>query len=332
MTFDQRAEAVAAFGFTERQSRFLVTVMTHSGVFLGRQYCDYCGISWGEPVRALYRRLETEKFASVTWCDHGRMRLYHVQHKALYQAIGEAENRLRRPSTLARAVERLMVLDAINIDRQLVWLGTERDKVSYFTTRASVPRDHLPALTFRAVAAESDRVPGETVRHFTDKWPIGVSDDARTHVFVYVATEAHPMNFRVFLERHAALLRQLPGWTVRVVLPRHRHGAVARFESAFREQLLSPVSLATQDEAGWYFRESQGTAPELNERYFRGEHAFGEPRFRAVFKQWKEQGDRALEGLTSTALLEATSEERGRLETVVLPHSYAQLSSLVGTA
>ena len=33
-----RVAAVAGFGFTERQARFLVTVMVHSGVLLERQY------------------------------------------------------------------------------------------------------------------------------------------------------------------------------------------------------------------------------------------------------------------------------------------------------
>jgi hypothetical protein len=32
-----RVGAVAGFGFSERQARFLVTVMVHSGVFLERQ-------------------------------------------------------------------------------------------------------------------------------------------------------------------------------------------------------------------------------------------------------------------------------------------------------
>ena len=34
----QRMEAIAAFGFTERQARFLLNVLLHSGVFVERQY------------------------------------------------------------------------------------------------------------------------------------------------------------------------------------------------------------------------------------------------------------------------------------------------------
>ena len=36
-----RVQAVASFGFTERQCRFLVTVMVHAGCFLERQYCTF---------------------------------------------------------------------------------------------------------------------------------------------------------------------------------------------------------------------------------------------------------------------------------------------------
>ena len=45
MTHQERVSAVAALGFTERQADFLVHVMLHSGVCLGRQYCTFAGIA-----------------------------------------------------------------------------------------------------------------------------------------------------------------------------------------------------------------------------------------------------------------------------------------------
>jgi hypothetical protein len=42
-------------------------------------------------------------------CWRGSGRIYHVHHKGFSSAIGEPDNRHRRPTTLARAVERLMV-------------------------------------------------------------------------------------------------------------------------------------------------------------------------------------------------------------------------------
>jgi hypothetical protein len=40
----ERTNAVASFGFTERQARFLVNVLLHSGVFVERQYCSFAGM------------------------------------------------------------------------------------------------------------------------------------------------------------------------------------------------------------------------------------------------------------------------------------------------
>jgi hypothetical protein len=36
----ERMEAIAAFGFTERQARFLLNVLLHSGVFVERHYVE----------------------------------------------------------------------------------------------------------------------------------------------------------------------------------------------------------------------------------------------------------------------------------------------------
>jgi hypothetical protein len=50
MEFKDRVRAISEFGFTERQARFLVTVMLHSGVCLLRQYSSFAGpklLPWG---------------------------------------------------------------------------------------------------------------------------------------------------------------------------------------------------------------------------------------------------------------------------------------------
>jgi len=51
MQFEDRANAVAKFGFTLRQARFLVRVMLHSGVCPQRQYATFAGIVLGEKTR-----------------------------------------------------------------------------------------------------------------------------------------------------------------------------------------------------------------------------------------------------------------------------------------
>ena len=66
-------------------------------------------------------------------CRHNRARIYHVNQRALYAAIGEPESRLRRRLTLNHAIHRLMVLDAIVEDPDLVWLATAEEKTAHLT-------------------------------------------------------------------------------------------------------------------------------------------------------------------------------------------------------
>jgi len=86
---EQRLKAVDEFGFTERQARFLVTVMLHGGVCVPRQYAAFCGIAHGHKVNVFFDKLVRLGFAAVCDCRHNRGRLYHVHHSGLYRAIGE---------------------------------------------------------------------------------------------------------------------------------------------------------------------------------------------------------------------------------------------------
>ena len=113
MTFDGRVQVVAARGFTERQARFLVTVMLHTGVCVPRQYARFCRIVHGQKTRKFFDKLVRRGLTSAHDCRHNRARLYHVNQRALYAAIGEANSRLRLPSILHRSAQRLMVLDAV---------------------------------------------------------------------------------------------------------------------------------------------------------------------------------------------------------------------------
>jgi hypothetical protein len=89
---EARVNALAGLGFTERQRRFLVTVMVHSGCFLERQYCAFTGTVRGQNSRELMARLVARGFVRII--EPGpvrRGRLYHVHHKPLYEAIGQAD-------------------------------------------------------------------------------------------------------------------------------------------------------------------------------------------------------------------------------------------------
>jgi hypothetical protein len=205
MTFDERVQGVAKQGFTERQARFLTTVMLHAGVCVPRQYARFSGIVHGEKTRKFFAKLVRLRYASMYDCRHNRARIYHLNQRALYEAIGEADSRLRRPVTLNHAIQRLMVLDAIVEDPNLVWLATAEEKTAHLLALTRIEAANLPHVT----VGESD---ARNVRYFPDRLPIGIHPAGRGMV-IYVVTEPWLDEFRVFLERHAALLRALPAWT-----------------------------------------------------------------------------------------------------------------------
>jgi hypothetical protein len=104
-------------------------------------------------------------YATAHDCRHNRAQLYHVHHKALYRAIGEPESRLRRPLTLGHVIQRLMLLDAIVENPELVWLATTDEKIAHLTTLTQVPPEQLPHVT---TLQGSDRA----TRYFPERLPI----------------------------------------------------------------------------------------------------------------------------------------------------------------
>jgi hypothetical protein len=325
MTWEERVKAIADHGFTERQAGFLVTVMLHSGVCLARHYSAFARITQGQKVHDFFQKLVDSGYATKRRCGHNTARLYHIHHRPLYDAIGEANNRYRRPVPLSRAVERLMLLDAVLAQRDLQWLATERDKVAYFTLTRRIAESDLPALTFSAAA-------GQTVRRFPDKLPIGVGDDGRTYVLLYLATRPLPVEFRLFLERHAELLRALPAWTVRVLFPHHLSNAVDRYKQAFGEQIGTPLRPTQMEELRWFFESRRGSETCRDERFERARRAFGAPRFRVLYRAWMEYGDGILNAVVSPVLATAIARRTGQFEARVLAHRYLHLAPLAGTA
>jgi hypothetical protein len=110
--------------------------------------------------------------------------------------------------SVGRAVERLMVLDGVLAEPDVSWLGLARDKAAAFTKPPwCVPPDALPRTTV-----------GGVVRPSPDPFPIGLAPDGSWR-FLYLVTTPIPTAFRGFLTRHEALLRTLPSWRLRLLIP-----------------------------------------------------------------------------------------------------------------
>ena len=329
-----RVAAVSGFGFTERQARFLLTVMVHSGVFLERQYCAFAGISHGQKSHDFAAKLTARRFATAI--APGRLhqgRLFHVHYKPLYEAIGEPDNRHRKTVSLGRMIERLMILDGVLADQNYTWLGTGRDKRDDFDRALDVqyfrPTDY-PHVTYRAGA-------DETTRYFPDKLPIGIEKhEFQRYVFLYLVTRDVPVDFRLFLLRHAELFQTVRKFTVRLLIPRRFRKSTSLYRFAFRDELAMPVDPTTAEQLQAYLRHRQQArghftepADEDLEKAFR---KFGAARFKALYRWWLLRGDPAIWAAQSPVLRDAIAYSDGRLECVELCRQYLQLTSLVGVA
>ncbi len=325
MTAEDRVSAVLEFGFTRRQARFLVLVMRHAGVCLLRQYSAFAGIVHGQKTRAFFHKLVSRHFASAHACRHNRGRLYHVQHYALYSAIDEPNSAHRRPVAAGRVAERLMLLDAVLANPALDWLITAAEKVAHFTASpCSVSVEKLPRLTIRSASPPL----GDP---FPDKLPIGIDASGRA-VFLYLVLPSARDDFRMFLRRHADLLRTLGSWTLRLVLPRPIAHAYAGFQAVIRDELESPLHPKNVEELAWYFEQLRmlptNHVRPTDDRFVRAAEAFERPRFYPLYRQWLKDGDRALSEVSSTAISDALASGAGRVECLVLPHRYDHLSPL----
>ena len=57
MTMDDRVNAVARHGFTERQAGFLVRVMLFGGLCVPRQYATFARTAYGHNVTEFFAKL-----------------------------------------------------------------------------------------------------------------------------------------------------------------------------------------------------------------------------------------------------------------------------------
>jgi hypothetical protein len=326
MTTEDRVKAVAEFGFTERQARFLVLVMRHAGICVPRQYAAFAGTAYGRHVNALFDRLVERGYATICGCVHNRARLYHVRHHALYHAIGEPHSRYRRPVPAASVSTRLMMLDGILTSPRTNWLATAPEKAHHLTALS-------PAMTTEALPHVTGDGPSRTVRLFPDRLPIGI-DTAGRVVLVYLVASVVTEDVRAFLQRHGDLLGALPEWTVRLLFYKRVGALGAPFHEAFRAELASALSPTVLAELRWYFEqcrlatENRGRLPS-DARFRRIQEAFDAPRYRVLYRRWLEDGDTALNVVESGAIAEKLERGAGRLEYVVLSHSYRHLTPLV---
>ena len=322
MSPEERVTAIAQFGFTQRQARFLDLVMGHAGVCVLRQYTAFAGIVYGQKTRAFFAKLVQRGYASAHDCRHSRGHVYHLHHHALYRAIGEQHSRYRRPVSATRITARLAVLDAL-LARDVTWLcGAE-------------VRDHVGSVCSGQLATEipnqssslADSVCSDTVR-------LGVDATGRTVVLCVLMPVAID-DFRTRLARLAPLLSRLQRWTLRLVLPREHGAAYDSYQRMVHEEWETPLSARTVEELNWYFEKRRtlpsGHSPSpADPRFDQASLAFDGPRFDRLYRRWL-RGGAAVFNDAAWSIGEALTNGSGRVECVVLNHTYDHLSPVIAT-
>jgi hypothetical protein len=104
-----------------------------------------------------------------------------------------------------------------------------------------------------------------------------------------------------------------------------------------RNQLAGPLSQRVWDELRWYFEQLRaarsGAAEDIDEvRFQRDRRAFQAHRYPVLYRAWLQDGERVLTLASSSKIADALASGTGKIEPMILPHSYAHLSPLVGIA
>jgi hypothetical protein len=144
-------------------------------------------------------------------------------------------------------------------------------------------------------------------------------------------------DFRDFLQRHAALLEQLPFWTIRIVVPAYREAVVQELQKAAWGQLASPLREPVLTELRWYFscftNPPTAASPALERaRFERCRRAFSSDRYTVLYRHLKQDGERVLMLASSQVLAAAIEGSAGNIEPLVLPHAYSHLAPLAAMA
>jgi len=338
MTFDDRVRALEPLGFSDRQTRFLVTVALHSGFCLRRHYTTFTGLKYGAGVRDFLDRLVTRKLARRLDFRRDRGHVYHLQASGIYAAIAQPDNRNRRRTSAALIARKLMLFDYVLSQPDVEWYATEPDKVALFTGPFGIQPTDLPQ---RVYPARYRQTP-PTIRYFIHKLPIYLTGDPPVASFVVLVTDLTGQAFEQFLKDHVRLLNGLPRWRIVAIAPRHLPG-LAACQVVFRQfaaGVRRPPSTDETDQLRIYFsmldllerNDLQRVTMDEMHRFQAVRPRFAAAEFETLFERWKAHGPSVLEDRMVPGFLAALAEGRGELVTHQLPVRYDRFGTRAGVS
>ena len=211
-TLQQRADKIAALGWSAREAEWIALVALHSGVFTRSQLSFFLDDPHRVAASRFVRGLAEKKAGAEDerGIFPGGARAVLLTGKPIYRTLGIANVRHRRgkEATVHVLMRRLLSLDYIIERPTLGWLPTEEEKVHRFEALGLDRR----AFPYRMYGPEGKpKVP----RYFAFKLPIAVDEQAAT--FVYVdAGQSTDSELRAWGAAHAPLWSALRARTFAV--------------------------------------------------------------------------------------------------------------------
>jgi hypothetical protein len=304
MTIDEKISAIAGFGYTEAEARFLCLVALHGGYFVRRQFLCSAGCELGKRAQDFIDKITARKHACREIYREDR-HLFRLHYKPMYAAIGEQDNRNRRehqPSTIRL---RLMALDFVLAHPGYRFLATEQDKLRYLLETRGVEADALPARVFCVHGAF-------TTRHFVDGFPAFLNGEHQPVLSFTFIDDDQLTNaaFRSYLVQYHRLFQAL-GPVSLVFLTRY----LGRFENAgktlerFRDRLAERTSpsidiprlLAHFPHRVLAARRETRTLDKAQlDRLGADLEVFDGPQYARLFELWKQAGEDAVRAELAT--------------------------------
>src|SRR5262249_43581720 len=159
------------------------------------QYVAFANVKYGAGVRDFLDRWVDQRLATRFAFRRDRGHVYHLHASAIYDAIGQSDNRNRRTASAALVARKPLVVHHVRAHPEVEWLATEQDKVELFTERFGVPPLDLPQRIY--LAPKRDTPP--TVRYFILKLPIFMEGDPPVVSLVWLVTDTSGDAFEQFV-------------------------------------------------------------------------------------------------------------------------------------
>jgi hypothetical protein len=341
LTNDDRISALSRFGYTEPEATFLCLAALHGGYFLRRQYAAFLGRKDGGNVTQLIQKALGRGHARAsTWRQNTQ--LYHLCARPFYEALGQADNRNRRPREFLAIKNKVMGFDFVLVHCTYTYLATEQEKLDYFTGNLKLDLSRVPSKLYRST--RSDRT---TARYFVDKYPMFLSparegSDPPVVSFCFVDEGMASLSrFETFLGQYGALFRSLSEFHLVYVAASEVHfkeaqrlftrflgrgaGANGTAGGVFLERLLEYFEarhLYETKELASFDRAKLIRLREAREEFSGQENE-------SLYEQWK-TADSDSQRQISAPKQQMPVEIQGRFSTYLLEHDYGLFGSFPG--